>query len=65
MPRISLRANRFSRRLLLLLASRTVVRIKMVRLAIHRWPRPMLGGDSPRDLLIDDFLRRHFKLDLQ
>jgi hypothetical protein len=35
-----------------------------VQLAVLRWPRSMLGGDSPQDSQIDDFLRRHFKLNI-
>jgi hypothetical protein len=35
-----------------------------MRLALLRWPRSMIGGDSPQDSQIDDFLRRHFKLNI-
>jgi hypothetical protein len=31
--------------------------METVRLAVLRWPRPMIGGDRPHDEPVDDCLR--------
>jgi hypothetical protein len=38
--------------------------MESVKLAVLRWPRMMNGGDSPHDAQIDEFLRQHFKLNI-
>ena len=62
LQRIRLRAERFFTPLIIGLANG--YGMESVKLAVLRWPRPMIGGDSPQDALVDDFLRRHFKLDI-
>jgi hypothetical protein len=60
MQRIRLRAEPFLMPLIIGLPNG--YGMDQVRLALLRWPRSMIGGDSPRDAQIDDFLERNFKL---
>jgi hypothetical protein len=62
MQRIRLRADLFFTPLIIGLANG--YEMESVKLAVLRWPGSMTGGDSPQDARIDDFLRRHFKLDI-
>jgi hypothetical protein len=62
MSRIKLRADPFFIPLIIGLANG--YGMESVKLALLRWPRPMIGGDSRQDAPIDDFLRRRFKLDI-
>lgn len=60
MQRIRLRAEPFFTPLII--GIHNSYAMDHVRLALLRWPRSMIAGDSPRDAQIDDFLERNFKL---
>jgi hypothetical protein len=62
MLRIKLRAEPFFTPLIIGLGNGYGT--ESARLALLRWPRPIGDSDSPTDALIDDFFRRHFKIDL-
>jgi hypothetical protein len=62
MLRIRLRAEPFFMPLIIGLANG--YGMESVGLALLRWPRSVIGDNSPQDALIDDFFRRHFKLDI-
>jgi hypothetical protein len=61
MQRIRLRADLFFTPLIFGLANG--YGMESVKLAVLRWPSPMTGGDGQRDAQIEEFFRRHFKLD--
>jgi hypothetical protein len=62
MLRIRLRADPFFTPLIIGLANGYGT--EAVRLAVLRWPRSVIGDKSLPEALIDEFLRRHFKVDI-